>query len=232
MKATKMNINRDTKTIRSYTNAFNYRDTEQGVLFFGCILIPLISMIMFMNVFDLEKNNFYEAIKSIKLWLCLLFGYVSLVTIYGLLKLNFIQKFVKFLNRIFFKIDNQYAKLILDAAFVYDYNLTVQNAMRQLIKHIYSPHFNQEMAEEVMMLDNCITMLIDEDLKNNPKQISKSCYDMIYNETKQLNEKFNSLKNQYEMQQELLRKQHADHLEDTLMTYKNTLNKQNDQYLL
>ena len=69
MKATKMNINRDTNTIRSYTNAFNYRDAEQVVLFFGCILIPLISMIMFMNVFDLEKNNFYEAIKSIKLWL-------------------------------------------------------------------------------------------------------------------------------------------------------------------
>lgn len=232
MKATKMNINRDTNTIRSYTNAFNYRDAEQVVLFFGCILIPLISMIMFMNVFDLEKNNFYEAIKSIKLWLCLLFGYVSLVTIYGLLKLNFIQKFVKFLNRIFFKIDNQYAKLIIDAAFIYDYNLTVQNAMRQLIKHISSPYFNQEMADEVIVLDNCITMLINEDLKNNPKQISKSCYDMIYNETKQLDEKFNSLKNQYEMQQELLRKQHAEHLEDTLMAYKNTLNKQNEQYLL
>lgn len=236
MKATKMNLNmnlnNDTKVIRNYTNAFNYRDAEQGVLFFGCILIPLISMIMFMNVFDLEKNNFYEAIKSIKLWLCLLFGYVSLVTIYGLLKLNFIQKFVKFLNRIFFKIDNQYAKLIIDAAFIYDYNLTVQNAMRQLIKHISSPYFNQEMADEVMVLDNCTTMLIDEDLKNNPKQISKSCYDMIYNETKQLDEKFNLFKNQYNMQQELLRKQHAEHLEDTLMAYKNTLNKQDEQYLL
>lgn len=236
MKATKMNLNmnlnNDTKVIRNYTNAFNYRDAEQGVLFFGCILIPLISMIVFMNVFDLEKNNFYEAIKSIKLWLFLLFGYVSLVTIYGLLKLNFIQKFVKFLNRIFFKIDNQYAKLIIDAAFIYDYNLTVQNAMRQLIKHISSPYFNQEMEDEVMVLDNCITMLIDEDLKNNPKQISKSCYDMIYNETKQLDEKFNLFKNQYNMQQELLRKQHAEYLEDTLMAYKNTLNKQNEQYLL
>ena len=225
-----MNINRDTKTIRSYTNAFNYRDADQGVLFFGCILIPLISMIMFMNVFDLEKNNFYEAIKSIKLWLCLLFGYVSLVTIYGLLKLNFIQKFVKFLNRIFFKIDNQYAKLIIDAAFVYDYNLTVQNAMRQLIKHISSPYFNQEMADKVMVLDNCITMLIDEDLKNNPKQISKSYYDMIYNETKQLAEKFVSFKNQYETQQELLRKKHEKHLAETLKTDKSNLGKQDKQH--
>ena len=221
MKAKKMNINKDTKTIRNYTNAFNYRDAESAMMI--CISLTIMSIYVFM--LDLEKNNIYEFIS-------LLFGLYSLVTIYRLLKLNLVIKFIKMLNRTFFKIDNQYTKLILDAAFVYDYNVTVQNAMRQLTKHISSPYFNKEMAEKVMMLDNCITMLIDEDLKNNPKQISKSCYDMIYNETKQLAEKFVSFKNQYEEQQELLKKEHEEHLVETLKTYKSNLEKKNNQHQL
>lgn len=221
MKATKMNINKDTKAIRNYTNAFNYRDAESAMMI--CISLTIMSIYVFM--LDLEKNNIYDFIS-------LLFGLYSLVTIYRLLKLNLVIKFIKMLNRTFFKIDNQYTKLILDAAFVYDYNVTVQNAMRQLTKHISSPYFNKKMAEEVMMLDNCITMLIDEDLKNNPKQISKSCYDMIYSETKQLSEKFVSFKNQYETQQELLKKEHETHLEETLKKYKSDLKKKDEQYLL
>ena len=53
MKATKMNINRDTKTIRSYTNAFNYRDAESAMMICISLLIMSISIVDYCNLYSI-----------------------------------------------------------------------------------------------------------------------------------------------------------------------------------
>ena len=225
----KMNVNEQTKTIRNYEKAFRYKDGENIVqnietLLFAVLMLAMI-VIYFLMLF--EQITLY---KTAILAGGFLFGYILFLSIYKSFETRLATICRDFLNKKNLQINNQYTKLILQAEYLYDSKEKFRYITLKLLEHMSTPYFNQAMKEDIMKLDNCIAMLIDEDLKNNPKELSGACYDMIYNETKQLAEKFVSFKNQYETQQELLRKQHTEHLVEKLTKYKSDLGKQDKKH--
>lgn len=139
-------------------------------------------------------------------------------------KFNLTTIIISFINKIFFKIDNKYANLILDTICLYNNNDTqlYKSKLSKLLKQTQSPYVNQEMLHEIKELDNKIILLIDEDMKNkiNETHISKACFDIIYSEISDIQKKFDITKEEYQQEQEKIEQQQKEHLEKFLENLK------------
>lgn len=111
---------------------------------------------------------------------------------------------MKFLNKKIYKIDNQYADFLLDAAYCYDErNKTYQSRISDLKKHIASPYFTKEMLKDVIKFDKNTMLLIDIDIQRSEYyHISQACFEVIRSELYKLVEKFEKNKSQYQQQKD------------------------------
>lgn len=126
------------------------------------------------------------------------------------------NKIINQMNKMFYKIDNQYAKLILNNMTKHDNqyglgHITIEEKMEKLLFHLSRPYCNKQMMQCILKLDEHIMKLIDADIHSHPSStgyISDVCFELIHEELdkaekdilnikKQSNEDMKNQKNQY-----------------------------------
>ena len=217
-----ININEKTKTIRDYEYALNYKNQIMTIFFY--MLLPIIPTLVFMilEIFGIYKDkNGISTGLSISFLAVILMGVISY-----LLKLGFSEKGMKFINKKIYKIDNQYADFLLDAAYRYDErNKTYQLRISDLKKHISSPYFTQEMLEDVIKFDKNTMLLIDIDIQRSEYyHISQACFEVIQSELSKLVVKFEKIESQYKQQKDEENQQIKENLLQFLKNYESKEN--------
>ena len=207
----------ETKTIRNYEYAMNYRD-DMEIVVVHLILFILLNIIL--SYLFINNNTSSYILYSI--WFSPISAFL-LFYINKCHKFNLTKIIISIINRIFFKFDNKYANLILDRIYLYNNNDSqlYQSKVSKLLEYMQSPYANQEILNDIKELDNKTILLIDEDMKNpsNGQHLSKACFDLIYLEIGDIEKKVNISKEEYQQKQEKLEQQ-KEHLEQFLENLK------------
>ena len=207
----------ETKTIRNYENAMDYRD-DMEIVVVNLILFILLNIIL---SYLFTNNTSSYILYSV--WFSPISAFL-LFYINKCHKFNLTKIIISFINRIFFKFDNKYANLILDRIYLYNNNDSqlYKSKISKLLEYMQSPYANQEILNDIKELDNKIILLIDEDVKNknNKTHISKACFDIIYSEISDIEKKFDISKEEYQQEQEKLEQQQKEHLKSFLENLK------------
>lgn len=115
------------------------------------------------------------------------------------------NKIINQINKIFYKIDNQYAKLILNNMTKHDNqyglgHITIEEKMEKLLFHLSRSYCNEQMMKCILKLDDHIIKLIEADINIHPSStdyISDVCFELIHEELDKTEKEILNIQKQY-----------------------------------
>lgn len=204
---------KQTKTIRPYYSSLNQNNQAVDSVLWLVVVNICFIVICLMNV-ELMKPLVPSGLFCVNIATLLVLShlYDKNQTIQFFLT----NKIINQINKMVYKINNQYAKLILNNMTKHDNqyglgHITIEEKIEKLLFHLSRPYCNKQMMQCVLKLDNNIIKLIDADIHSHPSStgyISDVCFELIHEELdkaekdilnikKQSNEDMKNQKNQY-----------------------------------
>jgi hypothetical protein len=207
---------KQTKTIRPYYSSLNQNNKVVDSLLWLVVANICFIVICLMNV-ELMKPLVPSGLFCVNIATLLVLShlydhYDKNQTIQFFLT----NKIINQINKMVYKINNKYAKLILNNMTKHDNqyglgHITIEEKIEKLLFHLSRPYCNKQMMQCVLKLDNNIIKLIDADIHSHPSStdyISDVCFELIHEELdkaekdilnikKQSNEDMKNQKNQY-----------------------------------
>lgn len=207
---------KQTKTIRPYYSSLNQNNQAVDSVLWLVVVNICFIVICLMNV-ELMKPLVPSGLFCVNIATLLVLShlyehYDKNQTIQFFLT----NKIINQINKMFYKIDNQYAKLILNNMTKHDNqyglgHITIEEKMEKLLFHLSRPYCNKQIIKCILKLDNNIIKLIEADIHSHPSStgyISDVCFELIHEELdkaekdilnikKQSNEDMKNQKNQY-----------------------------------
>lgn len=115
------------------------------------------------------------------------------------------NKIINQINKMVYKIDNQYAKLILNNMTKHDNqyglgHITIEEKMEKLLFHLSRPYCNKQMMKCILKLDDHIIKLIEADINSHPSStdyISDVCFELIHEELDKVEKEILNIQKQY-----------------------------------
>ena len=204
---------KQTKTIRPYHLSLNKNNRELNALLWLVIANICFIVICLMNV-EIMKPLVPSGLFCVNVVTMLILSHMDDAN--KTIQFFSTNKIINQINKIFYKIDNQYAKLILNNMTKHDNqyglgHITIEEKMEKLLFHLSRSYCNEQMMKCILKLDDHIIKLIEADINSHPSStdyISDVCFELIHEELdktekdilnikKQSNEDMKNQKNQY-----------------------------------
>lgn len=197
-----MDIFKKTKTIRPYHLSLNKNNRELNALLWLVIANICFIVICLMNV-ELMKPLVPSGLFCVNAVTMLILSYMDDAN--KTIQFFSTNKIINQINKIFYKIDNQYAKLILNNMTKHDNqyglgHITIEEKMEKLLFHLSRPYCNKQMMKCILKLDDYIIKLIEADINSHPSStdyISDVCFELIHEELDKTEKDISNIKKQY-----------------------------------
>lgn len=197
-----MDIFKKTKTIRPYHLSLNKNNRELNVLLWLVIANICFIVICLMNV-ELMKPLVPSGLFCVNAVTMLILSYMDDAN--KTIQFFSTNKIINQINKIFYKIDNQYAKLILNNMTKHDNqyglgHITIEEKMEKLLFHLSRSYCNEQMMKCILKLDDHIIKLIEADINSHPSStgyISDVCFELIHEELDKAEKEILNIQKQY-----------------------------------
>lgn len=197
-----MDIFKKTKTIRPYHLSLNKNNRELNVLLWLVIANICFIVICLMNV-ELMKPLVPSGLFCVNAVTMLILSHMDDAN--KTIQFFSTNKIINQINKIFYKIDNQYAKLILNNMTKHDNqyglgHITIEEKMEKLLFHLSRSYCNEQMMKCILKLDDHIIKLIEADINSHPSStgyISDVCFELIHEELDKAEKEILNIQKQY-----------------------------------
>ena len=217
---------KQTKTIRPYYSSLNQNNQAVDSVFWLVVVNICFIVICFMNM-ELMKPLVPSGLFCVNIATLLVLShlydhYDKNQTIQFFLT----NKIINQINKMFYKIDNQYAKLILNNMTKHDNqyglgHITIEEKMEKLLFHLSRSYCNEQMMKCILKLDDHIIKLIEADINSHPSStgyISDVCFELIHEELDKAEKNILNIKKQYNEEIKNKKIQYKEKLKMTIIS--------------